>query len=69
LGNEDVREQREGREKKKDLQLSSMKSAGPTKGLWLGQPFWEESWQLREPSRVGSFPKQPIRGSGAVAYQ
>lgn len=47
----------ETREKKKDLQPSSMKSAGPTEGLWLGQPFWEESWQLREPSQVGCVPK------------
>lgn len=32
--------EREGTEKKKeDLQLRSMKSAGPTKGLWSGQPF------------------------------
>lgn len=60
--------EREGK-RKEDLQPSSMKSAGPTEGLWLGQPFWEESWQLREPSQVGSVPKQPIRCYGAVAYQ
>lgn len=35
----------------------------------VGQPFWEGSWQLREPSQVGSVPKQPIRCSGALAYQ
>lgn len=31
-----------------------------------GQPFWEESWQLREPSQVRSVPKQPIRRLGLL---
>ncbi|KAM3614421.1 uncharacterized protein V6R79_013893 [Siganus canaliculatus] len=66
--NEDVRGEVERREKKKDLQPSSAKSAGPTEGLVVRAAILGgELAAKREPSQVGSDPKQPIRRSGAVA--
>lgn len=60
--------EREGK-RKRGITAELHEKCWANRKLVVGQPFWEESWQLREPSQVGSVPKQPIRRSGAVAYQ